>query len=52
MERECLKCEEEFQSEGIHNRICHECKRDEAFKGMASLDETKPSVWVGEGAAS
>lgn len=30
--RECLSCEEFFESEGRHHRICALCKDDESWK--------------------
>jgi Zn finger protein HypA/HybF involved in hydrogenase expression len=30
--RKCLSCEEEFNSEGIHNRICPLCKGTEEWE--------------------
>lgn len=34
MKKDCLKCGEEFESEGIHNRLCRDCKDQEIFNGM------------------
>lgn len=31
-ERKCLRCGNSFISEGFHNRICNECKKDKAWK--------------------
>jgi|GEM_PF-2799566 len=28
--RTCLRCDKEFLSEGIHNRICHNCRDSNA----------------------
>lgn len=31
--RKCLMCEREFESEGVHNRICRRCKASQAYRG-------------------
>jgi hypothetical protein len=33
--RKCLKCEQLFDSEGPHNRICEDCKRQDVYSGFA-----------------
>jgi len=33
--RKCLKCQQIFDSDGPHNRICDDCKRTEAYGGFA-----------------
>jgi len=34
-QRICLRCREEFQSSGIHNRVCSGCKSSEAWQSGA-----------------
>ena len=33
--RKCLKCQQMFDSDGPHNRICDACKTHEAYRGFA-----------------
>ena len=33
--RRCLKCQQIFDSEGPHNRICDDCKRHDVYSGFA-----------------
>lgn len=30
--RDCLTCDEPFESDGSHNRICHVCKMTQAWR--------------------
>jgi len=32
MKRECMCCNKQFLSEGIHNRICNGCKATDYYK--------------------
>lgn len=43
--RECLMCQQEFRSEGNHNRLCDWCKRTKEFTDAAS----QPAQWDDHG---
>lgn len=34
-QRECLKCERDFESSGFDNRICYACKSAYSYRGAA-----------------
>jgi len=33
----CLKCHKPFKSEGIHNRLCDSCRRENGYLGNAEI---------------
>jgi len=47
----CLKCHENFKSEGIHNRLCDPCRRENGYIGdeeVYSLSSVQKSAKVGQ----
>jgi hypothetical protein len=46
--RKCLVCEELFDSEGSHNRICAECKAMQKHTATATLNASRMLLGLGK----